>query len=62
MIRSATHPACGKRSAARAQSISVKRAVLAPGANTSDGWFAALVEVLPVATPRLNHSMRNVSE
>jgi hypothetical protein len=47
MIRSATHLAGGKRSAARAHSISAERAAKAPGANTSDYGFAALVEFLP---------------
>jgi hypothetical protein len=47
MIRSVTHLAGGKRSAARAHSISVKRVATAPGANTSDYRFAALVEFLP---------------
>jgi hypothetical protein len=46
MIRSATHLAVGKRSAARVHSISADRAVKAPGANTSDYGFAALVEFL----------------
>jgi hypothetical protein len=47
MIRSVTHLAGGKRSAARGHSISAKRTAKASGANANDYVFAALVEFLP---------------